>query len=372
MTTAQADSPLGRLIREQIRADGPLSLAQYMALALGHPKHGYYITRDPLGSAGDFTTAPEISQMFGEMIGLWCVDVWQSLGAPGAFRLVELGPGRGTLMADLLRAAGVVPAFRAALDIWMVETSPVLSGLQQKTLAAIKPPVHWTDHLASVPDGPAIFIANEFFDALPVRQFQMTQTGWRERMVGLEGERLILALAPDAPGAIVADLPRNAPLGAVGELSPDSLGIATELAGRIAAANGAALIIDYGPAESGLGDSVQAMKAHAFTDILANPGAADLTAHVDFARLARAARSAGAQTLGPVGQGDFLHALGIAARAARLAAKGGRAADTVTAALHRLTAPDQMGTLFKVLALTQAGHPSPAGFAPVTSSRRPP
>ena len=370
MTRPQADSPLGLLIRDQIRSDGPLSLAQYMALALGHPRHGYYITRDPLGSAGDFTTAPEISQMFGEMIGLWCVDVWQNLGAPAPVRLVELGPGRGTLMADLLRAASVVPAFRAALDIWMVETSPVLTGLQQKALEAIEPPVHWTDHLASVPEGPALFIANEFFDALPVRQFQMTQRGWRERMVGLEGEGegegLILALAPDAPGAIAANLPHTAPLGAVGELSPDSLGIVADLAGRIASAGGAALIIDYGPAESGLGDSVQAMKAHAFADILANPGEADLTAHVDFARLARAARSAGVQTFGPVGQGDFLHALGIAARATRLAAKGGSAADAVTAALHRLTAPDQMGTLFKVLALTQAGHPTPAGFAPVT------
>jgi len=366
VTIPQADSPLGLLIRDQIRADGPLSLAQYMALALGHPRHGYYITRDPLGSAGDFTTAPEISQMFGEMIGLWCVDVWQNLGAPSAFRLVELGPGRGTLMSDLLRAASVVPAFCAALDIWMVETSPVLTGLQQKALAAIEPPVHWTDHLASVPDGPAIFIANEFFDALPVRQFQMTERGWRERMVGLEGEGLILALAPDAPGAIAADLPRNAPLGAVGELSPDSLGIASELAGRINSAGGAALIIDYGPAESGLGDSVQALKAHAFADILANPGEADLTAHVDFARLARAAHSTGVQTFGPVGQGDFLQALGIAARAARLAAKGGSAATAVATALHRLTAPDQMGTLFKVLALTQAGHSTPAGFVPVT------
>jgi NADH dehydrogenase [ubiquinone] 1 alpha subcomplex assembly factor 7 len=365
---ARADNPLGKLIRDQIRADGPLGLAQYMALALGHPRHGYYITRDPLGSAGDFTTAPEISQMFGELIGLWCVDAWQAMGAPAAFRLVELGPGRGTLMADLLRAASLAPAFRAAADIWMVETSPVLSRLQQQTLAPIQPPVQWTDHLARVPDGPALFVANEFFDALPVRQFQMTSTGWRERMVGLDGERLILALAPDGPGAIAADLPRGAPVGAVAELSPESQSLMADLAGRLATVGGAALIIDYGPAESGLGDSVQALKAHAFADVLAQPGEADLTAHVDFARLARAARSAGAQAWGPVGQGEFLQALGIGARAARLAARGGRAAEEVGAALARLTAPEQMGTLFKVLAITHPAHPAPAGFATVATA----
>jgi NADH dehydrogenase [ubiquinone] 1 alpha subcomplex assembly factor 7 len=342
-----------------------------MALALGHPRHGYYITRDPLGSAGDFTTAPEISQMFGELIGLWCVDAWQAMGAPRAFRLVELGPGRGTLMADLLRAASLVPAFGAAASIWMVETSPVLARLQQRTLAAIDPPVQWTDHLAHVPDGPTLVVANEFFDALPVRQFQMTATGWRERMVGLEGERLILALAPDAPGAIASDLPRVAPVGAVAELSPDSLNLMADLAGRIASAGGAALIIDYGPAESGLGDTVQALKGHAFADVLAQPGEADLTAHVDFARLAHAARCAGAQAWGPVGQGEFLHLLGIGTRAARLAARGGKAAGEIAAAHARLTAPDQMGTLFKVLALTGRGQPAPAGFAAPAPGDRP-
>jgi NADH dehydrogenase [ubiquinone] 1 alpha subcomplex assembly factor 7 len=352
-------SALADLIAAQIRNDGPISVAQYMALALGHPRYGYYVTRDPLGAAGDFTTAPEISQMFGELIGLWCAETWRAMGAPVPVVLAELGPGRGTLMADLLRAASVVPGLRQALDVWMVETSPVLATRQRATLGEA---ARWTDRVTALPAGPAIFVANEFFDALPVRQFEMTPHGWRERMVGLDGGRLVLALAPDPPGAIAADLPADARAGVVAELSPDSQAIAAFIGGRIAAEGGAALIVDYGPAESGLGDSLQAVKAHAFADVLANPGEADLTAHVDFARLARAALGAGARAWGPVPQGAFLASLGIGARAARLAAKGDAARREVEAALHRLTAPDQMGTLFKVLAMTRADAPCPPGF----------
>jgi NADH dehydrogenase [ubiquinone] 1 alpha subcomplex assembly factor 7 len=352
-------SPLADLIAAEIRVDGPISVAQYMALALGHPRLGYYVTRDPLGAAGDFTTAPEISQMFGELIGLWCAETWRAMGAPPRLVLAELGPGRGTLMKDLLRAAGVVPGFRQALDVWMVETSPVLAARQRATLGDI---ARWTDRVAALPPGPAIFVANEFFDALPVRQFEMTPRGWRERMIGLDGDNLVLALAPDPPGAIVADLPAGAPPGAVAELSPDGQAISALIGNRIAADGGAALIVDYGPSASGLGDSLQAVKAHAFADVLASPGEADLTAHVDFARLKRSAEGAGARAWGPVPQGAFLAALGIGARAARLAAKSDATLREVDAALHRLTAPDQMGTLFKVLALARPDAPPPPGF----------
>ena len=355
-------NPLAALIAAQIRADGPLSLAQYMALALGHPAHGYYMTRDPLGRAGDFTTAPEISQMFGELIGLWCVETWAGLGAPGRVVLAELGPGRGTLMADLLRAAGAVsPAFRAAADIWMVETSPVLKAVQQKTLGAA---ARWADHPARLPPGPVIVVANEFFDALPVRQFARTEKGWRERMVGLDGERLVLALAPEGPGAVEARLPAGAPVGAIAEICPEGEAVAALIGDRLATSGGAALIVDYGHGEGGYGDTVQAMKAHAYADILAEPGEADLTAHVDFRQLAAAAKAAGARAWGPVPQGAFLAALGIGPRAERLAAKGGETAKAVGAALRRLTHPDEMGTLFKVLALTGPDAAAPPGFPP--------
>jgi NADH dehydrogenase [ubiquinone] 1 alpha subcomplex assembly factor 7 len=354
-------TPLGERLIGQIRADGPISVAQYMALALGHPTLGYYTTRDPLGAAGDFTTAPEISQMFGELIGLWCASAWDALGRPDRIVLAELGPGRGTLMADLLRAARIMPGFLDAAEVWMVETSPALAA-RQRALLGERP--RWTGRVADLPEAPLLLVANEFFDALPVRQFVRVAGGWRERMVGLapSGDALAFALAPTGPGALADRLPAGAPEGAVAELSPDSEAIVALVAARLAAHGGAALIVDYGPAESGLGDSFQAVKGHAFADPLAEPGAADLTAHVDFARLAAAARTAGAGAWGPVTQGALLQALGIGARAERLAAAGPDAARAVAAALARLTAPDHMGSLFKALALTGPGAGPPAGF----------
>ncbi|WP_051357082.1 SAM-dependent methyltransferase [Azorhizobium doebereinerae] len=342
-----------------------MPVGRYMALCLGHPRHGYYMTRDPLGARGDFTTAPEISQMFGELIGLWAVATWQQMGAPAAFRLVELGPGRGTLMADALRAAGLVPAFGAAASLHLVEMSPVLRARQADTLKAVAP--RWHDRLEDVPDGPAIVIANEFFDALPIDQFVRGPDGWHERRVGLDGEgRLAFGLDPrpfPALAALAAHFPRPHD-GAV--LERLESGPVHALAGRLAAQGGGALVIDYGHARHGFGDTLQAMKDHRFVDPLAAPGEADLTAHVDFAALADAARAVGARAFGPLTQGDFLNRLGLDARAARLTQAADAAQRTAIAAAQARLAGSgegQMGALFKVLALGGPGLGPPPGFA---------
>jgi SAM-dependent MidA family methyltransferase len=323
-----------------------------MARVLGDPLHGYYITRDPLGAAGDFTTAPEISQMFGELIGAWAADLWQRAGAPPA-RLVELGPGRGTLMADLLRATVRVPGF-AGLPVHFVETSPVLRACQ----AARVPHARWHDALADVPDDrPLLLVANEFFDALPVRQFVRTQSGWRERVVVHDGHRFVPATGAIPVDALVAPGLRNACEGSIVEASPASTAIAAEIGARLRSRGGAALVIDYGYVGPAVGDTLQALKAHAFADPFATPGEADLTAHIDFAALAAAS---GVPAFGPVGQDVFLTALGLRERAAALRA---RAADqaAIDAAATRLT--ETMGTVFKAMALTGPAWPQPAGFA---------
>jgi NADH dehydrogenase [ubiquinone] 1 alpha subcomplex assembly factor 7 len=360
-------TPLEREIRGIIRRRGPIPVADYMALALGHPEHGYYRQGDPLGRAGDFITAPEISQVFGELVGLWCATTWRRIGAPDPVRLVELGPGRGTLMADALRAAGMVPGFLAAADIHLVETSPALTACQQDALAGRN--VTWHKDFADVPAGPLVLVANEFFDALPVQQWVRTGTGWRRRCVGVDGADggLRFVLSPRAEdGALEIPKPvRGAPTGAVFEVCAEGLALAGAIGARLAGQGGAALIIDYGPAESAAGCSLQAVRNHAYHPVLSDPGHADLTAHVDFAALAHAARHAGAQSFGPVAQGDFLTGLGIAARMERLA--GGAAPDQARAILaggRRLIDADAMGTLFKVLALAAPALPAPAGFEP--------
>ena len=342
-------TPLEREIRRIIATQGPISVDQYMLLCLAHPQHGYYVTRDPLGTKGDFTTAPEISQMFGELIGAWAAAVWQQMGTPPALHLVELGPGRGTLMADALRAAGAVPAFRAALSVHLVETSPVLRSAQEQTLAAAGVPVSWHGGVEDIPEGPVIAIANEFVDALPVSQLVKDRDGWHVRMVTVENERLAFAVSPDPiPGLARAEAP-----GALIEVRQDRP-IAV-LARRIAGHGGAALVIDYGHARSGFGDTLQAVRAHKFADPLVDCGEADLTAQVDFAALAQTARRGGTRVRGPVTQGAFLQRLGIEARAARLKQNATpQQAQDIDAALARLTAAEQMGELFKVLAF---GHP---------------
>ncbi|HEX9647393.1 MAG TPA: SAM-dependent methyltransferase [Alphaproteobacteria bacterium] len=357
---------LGARIRRRIRLGGPITLAQYMAEALANPADGYYggeAGGAVIGARGDFVTAPEISQMFGELIGLWCAEMWRRMGAPDPVRLVELGPGRGTLMADALRAAATVPALRAALRIHLVETSPRLRARQAETLAGSG--ADWHDSLADAPDGPLLLVANEFFDALPIHQFTATAAGWRERLVGVAGDgRLALCAAPGAtPALALLDRLGVEPVpGAVAELCPAGIALAATIGARVAAERGAALIIDYG-AGGALGGSVQAVRAHRVVAPLAEPGAADLSAHVDFAALARAAREAGAAVHGPVAQGAFLRALGLEARAARLARRATPAQQAaLAAACARLAGDDQMGALYKVLAIAHPALPTPAGF----------
>jgi len=354
---------LAATIRDRIRRFGPIPVAEYMALALAHPEHGYYRTRDPLGAAGDFVTAPEISQMFGELIGLWCAVEWQRAGSPAPVNLVELGPGRGTLMADALRAARTMPQFRDALRIHLVETSKPLRDRQRQTLAGFD--ATWHDTLDGVPPGPLLLVANEFFDALPVRQYVCSGGQWRERLVGLDGDRLRF-VAADRPAAEAIGFPastRAAPDGAVFERCPAALALAAAIGGRIARDGIAALIVDYGPARSAAGESLQAVRGHEFHDVLADPGEADLTAHVDFESLGRAAREAGAGVFGPVTQRTLLTRLGIEARADRLAAgAGAEKSEAIDAARRRLIGGDGMGTLFKALALVRPGLDAPAGF----------
>ena len=346
-------TPLETELRRLIAIDGPLDVARYVALCLGHPLHGYYMARDPLGRAGDFVTAPEVSQMFGELIGLWAAATWQAMGAPAPVRLIELGPGRGTLMADALRAANIMPEFRAALTVHLVETSPRLIARQRETLPGLDIPLAWHRDLGEVPEGPAIIIANEFFDALPVHQAVKAPDGWHVRMVGLTGDRLAFAASPDPmPGfeRVLPEALRAAPDGAIYEWRDDH--VAAGLAERLVREGGAALIIDYGHTMSAAGDTLQAVRGHRFADPLADPGLADLTAHVDFAALARAAERAGARTHGPVTQSAFLHRLGIVERAERLKA-GATTLQVVgiEAALDRLVGREAMGDLFKVLAI---------------------
>lgn len=353
-----------------------MPVSEYMALVLGHPEYGYYITRDPFGLAGDFITAPEISQMFGELIGLWCVEYWRLLGRPVPVSLIELGPGRGTLMADALRAARLDPAFLTDLSLHLVESSPVLRETQARTLAAAGPQAVWHDGvrsaLASAPGTPFI-LANEFFDALPVRQFVRSREGWHERMVGLDPEepsRLAFGLSPDAVSPLTLDHPcaDTAEEGALIELAPARSAVTAELAAAVAVRGGGALIIDYGYARPAPGDSLQALRQHAPHDILEAPGSADMTAHVDFAALARAVREAGALPFGPVEQGEWLMRLGLGERAIMLARAAPEQAGDVESALLRLTAPNRMGSLFKVLAAGRRGAPVPPGFEGVAEA----
>jgi NADH dehydrogenase [ubiquinone] 1 alpha subcomplex assembly factor 7 len=360
------NGPLAELLRRRIRLTGPITVADFMAEAMGHPQHGYYMTRDPLGARGDFTTAPEISQMFGELIGLWCAEVWRTTIAPAPVHLVELGPGRGTLMSDALRAARMAPDFLAAATVHMVETSPVLAETQRQTLAAHG--VRWHGLLDEIPAGPAILIANEFFDALAIRQFEQTGAGWRERMVGLDadGETFRIGLAPGATAseALIPEIVRQtAGAGDIAEVCPVGLSIAQSVGERIARHGGAALIVDYGHVASGAGDTLQALSGHEFHDPLLDPGTVDLTAHVDFAALGNAARKAGAAIHGPIGQGQFLIRLGIETRTDQLLAKAtADQATDVRAACSRLIDKQQMGYLFKVMAITPRTAAAPPAF----------
>lgn len=329
-----------------IALGGPIPLSQFMAAANAH----YYATRDPLGAAGDFVTAPEISQMFGELIGSWCADLWHRAGRPD-LAWVELGPGRGTLAADAMRAmakAGLTP------PVHFVETSPVLRAAQ----AARAPGATWHDDVADLPtDRPLLIVANEFFDALPIRQIVRGRDGWRERLVACQDTLFLPIAGPPVPDAIIPEALRDAPPGAVIETSPASVGIMRVLAARIVAQGGALLAIDYGYAGPAIGDTFQALRGHAHVNPFDQPGERDLTAHVDFATLGLVGHASGAIASGPVDQGDFLRAIGIDARAGALA----RADPRVRRDRDRLV--EAMGRLFKALAIRHREWPQPAGFA---------
>ncbi|MFL4470349.1 class I SAM-dependent methyltransferase [Tateyamaria armeniaca] len=344
----------------RIANGGPITLADYMTQALLHPTKGYYSTRDPLGAQGDFTTAPEISQMFGELIGLSLAQSWLDQGTPAPFTLAELGPGRGTLMADILRATARVPGFHDAARIVLVEASPVLKARQGETLDAYG--AEWIDTVTQLPQGPLWLVANEFFDALPVRQFQRDGAGWRERCVGLQDGALTFGLSPIGPQPSLDHRLADTRDGDLVEWCAPASAIASDIGARVANFGGAALLIDYGDWRS-LGDTLQALRGHARADPLDAPGTADLTTHVDFEALSIAAAPAAFTRLTP--QGVFLERLGITDRARALAT--GMDADTLKnhiAAHQRLTHADEMGNLFKVLGLYPAHATPPPGLEP--------
>ena len=346
----------------RIRQDGPMRISDYMSECLLHPHLGYYTTRDPLGARGDFTTAPEISQMFGELIGLSLAQSWMDQGKPAPFALVELGPGRGTLMADLLRATRAVPGFHAAAQLVLVEASPTLRDAQAQTLQDYAP--QWVGSVSDLPEMPTFLVANEFFDALPIRQFLRDGAGWRERLIGLEGETLTFGLGPVSEHVALRTRVHDTKDGDLVELCAAAIPIVTTIAGRVATHGGAALVVDYGDWHS-LGDTFQAIRAHERANPLQNPGQADLTAHVDFEPLAHAARAEGCAHTRLTPQGVFLERLGITARARSLAGSlGEQEQSSLIAAHRRLTHPKEMGNLFKVLGLYPAYAAPPPGLEP--------
>ena len=363
---------LAERIARRIRAEGPLSVAAYMAMALHDPEGGYYACRRPIGAAGDFVTAPEISQVFGELLGVWCALVWERLGGPHPVVLAELGPGRGTLAADLLRAAAALPEFRRALRLYLIEASAPLRAEQQRRLAAVDPAPVWLDRADDLPAGPLILIANEFLDALPIRQMVRGREHWAERTVALDRHgRLVFAVGSESPVfdfLVPEPLRHAAPPGSVFEIGPAALALATALGARLRRIPGAALFIDYGHATgcSGpfrQGSSLRGVRDHQPVDVLTSPGTVDLSADVDFAAFLQVARMAGAEIRGPVPQRSFLQALGIAARLARLVVGASPAARRqLESGVERLLDPTQMGCRFKVVALMSPGLGTPPGF----------
>ncbi|MCW1429026.1 class I SAM-dependent methyltransferase [Novosphingobium sp. JCM 18896] len=344
--------PLSTVFARLIANFGPISIMQYM----GEANARYYAARDPLGAAGDFVTAPEISQMFGELIGLWLADLWQRAGAPATVHYVELGPGRGTLARDALRAAGKAGL---APQVHFVEGSPALRAVQREAV----PMAQWHDDLSTLPDdAPILLVANEFLDALPVRQLVRAEAGWRERMVGHEDGGFRPVIGDRPIDVAVPEHLREAEAGTIIETCPGAAAVVDEVARRLASQGGAALFVDYGHAAFQTGSTLQAVRAHRKVDPFVDPGEADLTALVDFATLADVARAGGARWLGTTEQGAWLRALGIEARAAALSRAAPAQAEAIAIARDRLTTPDQMGALFKVMGLAAPGWPDGAGF----------
>jgi SAM-dependent MidA family methyltransferase len=369
------ESPLSDEIRRLIKSTGPMPVWRYMELCLMHPRHGYYVSRDPLGREGDFTTAPEVSQMFGELLGLWAASVWRSIGSPPLLRLIEFGPGRGTMMADALRAMRVLPPLYQTINVHLVEINPVLREKQRSTLAGVRS-IEWHESLDEVPDGPSIIFANEYFDVLPIHQMVKRPTGWHERVVTVDdsGKLMFAAAAEPTPrfDVLLPPLVRAAPAGAVFEWRPD--GEIMKIAARVRDQDGAALIVDYGHLRSDAGDTFQAIARHSFADPLKAPGQADVTAHVDFQALGRAAEDVGARVHGPVTQGDFLKRLGIETRALTLMQKAtAEVSEDIAGALKRLTDTGRggMGSMFKVLGVSAPHLTSLAGLSDAPSAGAP-
>jgi NADH dehydrogenase [ubiquinone] 1 alpha subcomplex assembly factor 7 len=354
---------INKIVR-RIRAEGPLTVAAYMAMALHDPMGGYYNRHDPIGAEGDFTTAPEISQVFGELIGLWCTEAWCLIGRPDPVILAELGPGRGVLMSDFLRATAAVPAFRGALRLHLVESSPALRAQQEKRLSRAQPV--WVTRIEDLPDGPMLLIANEFLDALPIRQFVRGATHWSERLVALDrGDQLVFVDSPKSHAAtlMVPETLRQSAPGSIVEISPPALALAGALGARLARQPGAALFIDYGYCPSAPGPTLRAVRQHRPASALAAPGTTDLSADVDFAAFAEAAQASGGEIYGPVPQGQFLTALGAELRLTILSARASPSQRRALASgVRRLLDPEAMGDRFKVMALVSPGLPPPLGF----------
>lgn len=361
-----AVTPLEERLVDLIKLKGPISIADFMTDALGHPHEGYYMRQTPIGAEGDFTTAPEISQVFGELIGLWLVEAWQGMGSPESFNLIELGPGRGVLMADILRAARLRPGFARAAQVWLLETSGLLRLEQQKRLKTTEIKPLWADEFADIPPAPSLIVANEFFDCLPIHQFERVKTGWRERMIGLDetGKRLAFTLGktPPPPEYNLPDITESE-IGDIFEISPPSHDFAADICSTLNDQGGHALIIDYGHMERGFGDTLQAVKDHAYWPPLLAPGHADITAHVDFEMLANTAIENGINAHGPVTQGRFLDRLGLPFRVEALCKDlaPGKAEEIRTGAA-RIAATNAMGEIFKVICLSSPTLPTPAGL----------
>jgi len=360
---------LARQLKDRIRSEGPLPVSVFMAEALLDPMAGFYATKDPLSAGGDFITAPEISQMFGELVGLWAAEIWGQMGAPDPVRLIEVGPGTGRMMSDVLRAARAAPGFLDAASLHLVEASAALKMVQGRTLASAPLQARWENGLEKVADGPSIILGNEFLDCLPIRQAVRHKGVWRERVVGLspqDPDRFIFGLGPhlsDADIAEIAPALRDAEDGTLVELRLTDATVIDQIAQRFTAHPGYALFIDYGSQAPEAGDTLQALKAHEKVDPLAAPGTADLTAWVDFDRIARLARNAGLDVYGIGRQGDFLKGLGIETRAAALARTQDEAGQAkIARQLHRLTAREEMGDLFKVIAICSPGLPPAPGL----------
>ena len=349
-----------------------MSVAAFMAMTLHDPADGYHAGHNPIGAQGDFITAPEISQVFGELIGLWCASVWDRIGRPDPVILAELGPGRGVMAADLLRAAGTIPEFRRALRLHLVESSPVFRAEQERRLGWAEP--RWAARVEDLPPGPILLVANEFLDALPIRQFVRGRSHWAERMVALDhAGKLVFGAGPESPvlSALVPEnLSRRAEPGAVVEICPAALALAAVIGRRLACRPGAALFIDYGYCASTPGPSLRAFSRHCPVPVLAHPGTADLTADVDFAAFAEAAWMSGAQIGGPVTQGRFLTELGALPRLAALSSGATPAQRRMLeSGVARLLDPADMGSVFKVMALLSPGMPASPGFGRTEAAR---